>query len=78
MAINYAAIQVPVECQGCGHTTRHTIGRLKRQPRVTCPNCERVTEVSLQDDQARATVDTVNREFEELRRTLNRTIDIRF
>ena len=80
MVIDYGAIPVPVKCQGCGHTTRHTIGRLQGNPRVTCPTCERVTVVNLQDDQARATVDGVNREIEAFRgrarKALNRTIKI--
>lgn len=37
--INFDSFEAPIECSGCGHTRTETIGVLRKNPIVKCPQC---------------------------------------
>lgn len=31
--------QIPIQCPQCKHETKQKVGRLRRNPQLTCPRC---------------------------------------
>ncbi len=53
------------DCLHCGHKLEETIARLKSQPRVTCPQCGKITEVELGGvDESQRKIDEASASFE--------------
>lgn len=63
--VNLDKMPIEFECQHCGKKLSETMGRLKKEPSVTCPNCGNVTEISIEGaDKAQRDVDAATRKLE--------------
>lgn len=69
MASDLNSAQIPIECPQCQHQTQQTIGRLRRNPQITCPRCSSAFRIDATD------LDKKIRSIErEIAKTLQKTI----
>ncbi len=52
--INFDVAEVAAPCGHCGKEIATTIGRLKRDKKLVCPDCDQVTEVDTRPFEAEA------------------------
>ena len=45
MELNLDSQTLDISCPGCGHKIKESIGRLKTNPKLTCPACSAVIDI---------------------------------
>lgn len=72
MPTDLNSAQIPIECPQCKHQTQQTIGRLRRNPTLTCPSCRSAFRIDGNDlDQKIRSIE------QQLTKTLNKTIKLK-
>ena len=56
----------PFSCPNCGKEIKEKIGRLKRNPKITCRGCR--TSISIDANKLRRTIDSIQKSFDKLGR----------
>lgn len=70
MKLDIDAHALDIPCPGCGEKLHETIGRLKGNPKLTCPHCGERFAVNA--DQFRRGLAPVEESLDKLRRTLGK------
>ena len=60
----------PFKCPGCGHRLQERIGRLKRNPEITCLGCGQ--RIAIDANDLRRGLERVEKELDELGRSFSK------
>lgn len=70
MNINFDGHQLDIPCPSCGEKFHETIGRLKNDPKLTCPACGQ--NVSINAKELRDGIAATEKSLDDLRRSLGK------
>ncbi|UEP31270.1 MULTISPECIES: hypothetical protein [unclassified Burkholderia] len=70
MTINFDSHRVDVSCPKCNKKVSETLGRLKRDPTLTCPSCK--SDIRIDASQFRETERALNKQIEDLKKSLGK------
>ncbi len=71
MKLDFSGETIEINCQSCGKKIAEKLGRLQRDPQLTCPHCKGVTTVDAA--KLRAVIQTLQKSLDDLGRNLRRT-----
>lgn len=68
--------EIAVACPKCSHQTKEKIGRLRSERHVTCAGCG--TDITVDTSQLEQALGSAQRGFDDLTRSLSKTIKLKF
>ncbi|PRG29270.1 hypothetical protein C6T62_24285 [Burkholderia multivorans] len=70
MTINFDSHRVDVSCPKCSKKISETLGRLKRDPTLTCPVCK--SDIRIEASQFRDAERAIKKELDSIRKSLGK------